>query len=122
MTPWANRTDANMVEIIAALKRVPGTFVRDLSAAGRGLPDLLVCRHGVLRLLEVKVPDPLALRRKTEDNPTGELTDAQVEFFVELGAAGGRVFIVHTPEEAVRVVASTETEVAHALAGAGGRS
>lgn len=47
------RTDANQAEIMAALRQV-GASVLDLSAVGRGVPDLLVSFQGVNYLIEVK--------------------------------------------------------------------
>jgi len=47
------RTDANQASIMAALRQVGATVV-DLSAVGRGVPDLLVGFRGQTYLLEVK--------------------------------------------------------------------
>ena len=47
------RTDANQSTIIATLKAV-GASVVDLSAVGKGVPDLLVGFRGRTYLLEVK--------------------------------------------------------------------
>ena len=47
------RRDANHGRIVRALQRV-GTEVVDLGGVGRGVPDLLTCRQGVIRLLEIK--------------------------------------------------------------------
>lgn len=47
------RTDANQASIMAALRQVGATVV-DLSAVGKGVPDLLVGFRGRTYLLEVK--------------------------------------------------------------------
>jgi len=47
------KTDANQASIMAALRQVGATVV-DLSAVGRGVPDLLVGFRGQTYLLEVK--------------------------------------------------------------------
>ena len=47
------KTDANQASIMAALRQVGATVV-DLSAVGRGVPDLLVGFRGNTYLLEVK--------------------------------------------------------------------
>ena len=47
------KTDANQASIMAALRQVGATVV-DLSAVGRGVPDLLVGFRGHTYLLEVK--------------------------------------------------------------------
>jgi hypothetical protein len=49
----AARTDANHGQIIAALRQM-GYTVLDLSRLGQGCPDLLVARHGITTLVEVK--------------------------------------------------------------------
>jgi Holliday junction resolvase len=47
------RTDANQSAIVAVLREV-GASVVDLSAVGKGVPDLLVGYRGQTYLLEVK--------------------------------------------------------------------
>lgn len=47
------KTDANQSAIVAVLREV-GASVVDLSAVGRGVPDLLVGFRGQTYLLEVK--------------------------------------------------------------------
>lgn len=51
----AARVDANHAEIVSALRKC-GFQVLDLSRVGGGCPDLLVCRAGKIRLVEVKAP------------------------------------------------------------------
>lgn len=50
---YQNKVDTVQREIIEALRGI-GCKVRTLNREKDGLPDLLVGRHGVLRLLEVK--------------------------------------------------------------------
>ena len=72
MCPHRRRTDKNHAAIAAALT-AKGCRVIDLSAVGKGCPDLLVLEPtGRLRLIEVK-------------NPTGRdrLTDAQRDRIAE---------------------------------------
>jgi Holliday junction resolvase len=47
------KTDANQAAIVAVLREV-GASVVDLSAVGKGVPDLLVGYRGQTYLLEVK--------------------------------------------------------------------
>ena len=49
----AARVDSNHAEIVAALRRV-GAATISLAQLGDGVPDLLVCYHRTLFLLEVK--------------------------------------------------------------------
>lgn len=49
----AKRTDANHAQIVAEL-RARGYAVSDLSAVGRGCPDLLVSKDGRGLLVEIK--------------------------------------------------------------------
>ena len=49
----AARTDANHAEIVQILKQA-GCTVLDLSAVGKGCPDLAVGRRGVTYWIEVK--------------------------------------------------------------------
>ena len=51
----ASRTDANQREIVKALREFGCTIV-DLSAVGRGCPDILVGFQGRNVLLELKLP------------------------------------------------------------------
>ena len=50
---YAAASDANQVEIVAAL-RAAGATVQDLHEVGAGCPDLLVGYRGINFLLEVK--------------------------------------------------------------------
>ena len=58
------KTDANQASIVSALRQV-GASVVDLSAVGRGVPDLLVGFRGRTYLLEVK--NKLGRNRLTAD-------------------------------------------------------
>ena len=49
----AKRVDVNQKEIVAALRKL-GFSVTDLSAVGKGCPDLLTGKNGVTYLLEIK--------------------------------------------------------------------
>lgn len=49
----AKRVDVNQKEIVAALRQL-GFSVTDLSAVGKGCPDLLAGRHGITYLIEIK--------------------------------------------------------------------
>lgn len=46
-------TDANGRELLAAFRSC-GWLVLDLSGVGKGCPDVLVYRHGVYKLVEIK--------------------------------------------------------------------
>ena len=84
----AKRTDANQSAIVAVLREVGATVV-DLSAVGKGCPDLLVGHRGVTYLLEVKA-------RK------GRTTPDQDVFYAWW--RGGPVHIVRTADEALAAI------------------
>ena len=84
----AKRTDANQSSIIAVLREVGATVV-DLSAVGKGVPDLLVGHRGVTYLLEVK-------------NVKGKTTPDQDAFYAWW--RGGPVHIVRTADEALSAI------------------
>lgn len=90
----AKRTDANQSAIIAVLRQVGATVV-DLSAVGKGCPDLLVGHRGVTYLLEVK-------------NVKGRnrLTPDQDVFYAWW--RGAPVTIVRTADEALQAIGATE--------------
>ena len=100
-----NRVDLNHADVVAALRRVPGVFVKSTAPVGDGFPDLFVTRGGFVYMMEVK-------------SKGGELSDDEVAFASECGV---RVYVVYSPEEAVKVVAYNADEVLKALAQAGGR-
>ena len=63
----ARRTDANHKQIVAAFRKM-GCTVLDLSRVGQGCPDILVGKHGVNVLVEIKDGDkPPSARRLTDD-------------------------------------------------------
>jgi Holliday junction resolvase len=55
MPTRARRVDANQKELVKVLKQL-GWLVLDLSPLGKGVPDLLVCRRDVVKVVEVKTP------------------------------------------------------------------
>ncbi len=57
------KVDANQAAIVAALREV-GASVQSLASLGAGVPDLLVCYHGVLTLMEIKDGAKSASRRR----------------------------------------------------------
>lgn len=81
----AAKVDKNHAEIVRALRKA-GCQVQSLAAIGRGVPDLLCARASRIWLLEVK-------------HGKGDLTAAQRAWH-----ALWPVFIVRTPEEALRAV------------------
>ena len=87
--PTARRVDANQQEIVDALCAV-GCSVLDLSAVGRGCPDLAVSdRNGNLLLMEIK----------TEK---GKLNKRQERWHREW--KGSPPFVVRSVDEALRAV------------------
>lgn len=93
---WAAKRDANEPEIVAALEMAGWTVIK---VSDSGFPDLLCARKGVLKLLEVKMPD-------------GELTPAQEKTFARIQRALVSVHVVRTPEEALMAVkAPVESEL-----------
>ena len=89
----AAKIDANHTEVKEALLAI-GCTVRSLASVGDGIPDLLVGFRGMTILIEVKDGRlPPSHRR---------LTDDELAFFNSWG--GGPVFVVLSPEDAVRKV------------------
>jgi len=82
--------DANQADIVSALRRV-GAHVCDLSAAGKGIPDLIVYFRGELRFLELKDGSKPPSARK--------LTPAQKAFHAVFP-----VTVVTSPYEALRAI------------------
>ena len=81
----AARTDKNHAEIRNFLRKA-GVLVWDTHDIGGGFPDLLICHHGKLALIEVK-------------DKRGKLTPDQVAFH-----EFWPVYIVHNKTEAVAVL------------------
>lgn len=84
------RTDSNQSAIVTALRAVGATVV-DLSAVGRGVPDLLVGFRGQTYLLEVK--NKLGRNRTTADQ----------EVFYEWWR-GTPAVIVYTTDDALKAI------------------
>jgi len=80
----AKKTDDNQQEIVTTLRQC-GAFVFDLSGVGRGCPDLLVCIHGKIMLMECK-------------SKRGAMTPEQVMFHRDCGYV---VTIVRSRLEAI---------------------
>ena len=84
---WAQKPDANHVEIVAALVKI-GCKVIDLHRVGGGCPDILVWRNGKCCLLEIKYLK-------------GKLNKLQEKFHADWK---GCTFTVRSPEEAISAV------------------
>lgn len=92
--PYARKVDANHQRIREALRKA-GWTVHDLSAAGRGLPDLLALKAGRCVFVEVKDGSKVPSARK--------LTGAQVDLHAAFAAAGTPVQVITSIEDAVRL-------------------
>jgi predicted transcriptional regulator len=90
----ARRVDENQKAIINALRKI-GATVADTSRAGHGFPDLVVGRHGMNYLIEIKDGDKQPARRK--------LTPAQ-QIFHETWR--GQIITVTSVDEAINAVTS----------------
>jgi hypothetical protein len=84
---YAARTDANQAAIVAAL-RAAGCTVHCTHRVGHGFPDLVVGKHGVTVLMEVKQPG-------CKPNRAERLWYKAWD--------GGPLFIVHNVDEALAV-------------------
>lgn len=93
MSRWARRVDENQSAIVEALRKA-GCAVCVTSTVGQGAPDLVVMHKATKRFLmfEVKNPKKPPSARK--------LTPAQAEFHE---AWSGVIYVVQTPEEAIRI-------------------
>lgn len=85
------KVDQNQAEIVSALRDY-GATVTSLHRVGEGVPDLLVSFLGVWYLMEIKAGK-------------GKTNDLQNEWIERQKAP---VFIVRTPEDAVRILALVE--------------
>tara|TARA_R100000951_G_scaffold36215_1_gene30961 strand:+ start:1198 stop:1497 length:300 start_codon:yes stop_codon:yes gene_type:complete len=83
----AARVDANHKQIVQGL-RSSGCTVQDLSAVGKGCPDILVGRNGINILIEIK----------TEK---GKLTKRQIQWHQEWR---GNAIIATTTQEAIEAI------------------
>ena len=90
----AKRTDANQSAIVAVLREVGATVV-DLSAVGKGCPDLLVGFRGVTYLLEVK-----NVKGKNKTTPDQDIFYAWWR--------GAPVAIVRTADDALSAIGISE--------------
>jgi len=91
----AARIDSNQRAIARALRRA-GCMVLSLASVGGGCPDLMVCRTGQIRLLEIKDgAKPPSKRKLTphqaqfhQDWPVQVVTN-EFEALAAVGLAGG---------------------------------
>ena len=90
----AKKTDANQASLIAILREVGATVV-DLSAVGKGCPDLLVGFRGVTYLLEVK-------------NVKGKNRTTRDQDIFYAWWRGAPVAIVRTADEALQAIGISE--------------
>lgn len=88
----AAKVDGNHGDVVKALRDV-GVAVKSLASVGGGMPDLLCGLRGINVLLEVKDGSKPPSERR--------LTAAEAEF---IATWPGPVYVVTSPEEAVRVV------------------
>ena len=86
------RVDANHAEIRSAL-RAAGWTVVDCARIGAGFPDLLIAKHGHIRMVEIK--DGAKVKSKQQ------LTEDEVQFHALMAAAGVVVSVVTSVEEAL---------------------
>ncbi len=88
------KVDANQHPIVKSLKEIFGpSCVLDLSAVGKGCPDLAIGVRGKTLLLELKTDK-------------GTLTPSQIRFH---RTWDGHVAVVHTLEEALKVIEKETT-------------
>ena len=90
---YAARVDANQIQVVSAL-RAAGAKVQDLSAVGKGVPDLLCKYQGSFYLIEVKDGQKPPSARK--------LTPDQVKWHEEWKCAF--LGVVESPDEALRFI------------------
>lgn len=88
---YAKKTDSNQREIIDAFKKA-GADVVDLSAVGKGVPDLLVSTLREMWLVEVKVENK-------------KLNERQVKWWTNW--LGKPPVIIRTPKAAIQLVRNT---------------
>lgn len=86
------KIDTNQPAIVAAL-RDAGCSVVSLATIGGGVPDLLVARGRLMRLVEVK-------------QPKGHLTPDQGQFFAAWN--GPAIAVVRSVEDALALLSSDE--------------
>ncbi len=88
----AAKIDRNQPGIVRALRSV-GATVTSLAAVGKGCPDILVGRHGVNYLLEIKDGEKIPSKRK--------LTPAEQAWH---DMWKGQVSMVKNEDEALRAI------------------
>jgi len=91
---YAHRIDANQNEIVAAFERL-GCSVIDLSAVGKGVPDLAVSVFRATCFVEIKTLE-------------GELEPSQIRFHRESKAW---IEVARTLEDVERIVAAMRRQV-----------
>lgn len=96
----AAKIDQNHREIVDALRRA-GVSILDLSAVGRGCPDLLCCRGELTRLMEVKRP-------KAKGQRAGTLAPAQIAF---RAAWPAEIAVVDSVESAIAAMGLKASKV-----------
>lgn len=87
------RVDANQKEIVDGLRKA-GVSVLITSELGRGFPDLVIAKHGINHLVEIKNPKSQYGKRGLNPNQ-----QAFAEWWT-----GGPVYMVKTLEEALEIV------------------
>ena len=90
---YHRRTDANHRLVVENLRAVPGVTVLDLSAVGRGCPDILVGYAGRNILMEIKDGGKVPSAQK--------LTSPQVVFH---GSWTGQATVVRSTGEALALL------------------
>ena len=78
------KVDRNQKAIVAELRQL-GFSVTIMSQLGKGIPDILVGKHGISLPVEIKMPGE-------------EMTDAEVKWFVNWFGSG---IIAETTEEII---------------------
>ena len=88
MTYYKKRVDNNQLEIIKAFQSM-GATVLNLSAVGKGCPDLLIGYKNISVLVEVK-------------SKTGKFTELQLKFMEQW--QGGAVNRIDSVDGAIRLI------------------
>ena len=83
----AARIDRNHLQIALALRKM-GWQVFSLAGVGRGVPDLLISKHGYTALVEVKRDDK------------AKLTPAQIKFHASWA---GKIYVVRSLGDLERI-------------------
>jgi hypothetical protein len=83
----AAKVDANHTQVVSAL-RAAGASVQSLAPIGKGCPDILAARAGLMWLMEIK-------------RDKGKTNELQKRWHIQWNAP---VYVVHGPEDALRVI------------------